>query len=56
MSLIDRFRRQASSPQADTAPNNDRPAQAPKPKPKTLRLAGQIRQDDIFPSSTDPQQ
>jgi hypothetical protein len=47
MSLIDRFRRQPTTPQ-----DNDRPAQAPKPK--RLRLEGQIRSDDIFPSSTDP--
>jgi hypothetical protein len=46
MSLIDRFRQQATTPR-----NNDRPARTPKPK--RLRLEGQILRDDIFRASTD---
>lgn len=46
MSLVDRFRRQ---------PNRDRPA-GQAPKPRQLRLAGQILPDDIFPSSSSTEQ
>jgi hypothetical protein len=47
VSAVDRFRRR----NVQTAPETR--AEHPRPKPKTLRLAGQIRQDDIFPSTTD---
>lgn len=48
MSLIDRFRRQPDA-------RDEKPAQR-APEPKQLRLAGQIRRDDIFPASTDDEQ
>jgi hypothetical protein len=48
MSLIDRFRRQ---PDND---GSDKPERVPEPK--DLRLRGQIRQDDIFPTRTDDEQ
>lgn len=45
MSFTDRFRRQ---------PNRNPAGQAPKPR--QLRLAGQILPDDIFPSSSSTEQ
>lgn len=45
MSLTDRFRRQPDS-------HDDKTAAERAPEPKDLRLRGQIRQDDIFPTDT----
>lgn len=51
MSLADRFRRQPAN-RTSAQPDVEQRA----PKPKTLRLAGQIRQDHIFPTDTDTEQ
>jgi hypothetical protein len=50
VSAVDRFRRR----NVQTAPETR--VERPAPKPKTLRLAGQILRDDIFPSTTDTEQ
>jgi hypothetical protein len=49
VSVVDRFRRRKVQTAAETS------TERPVPKPKGLRLEGQILQDDIFPSSTDQQ-
>lgn len=49
MSLMDRFRRPSAN-------RSNQPAAEQAPKPKRLRLEGQILPDDIFPASTTNEQ
>jgi hypothetical protein len=53
MSLADRFREWADKQGITDMQDADR---KPAVKPQDLRLEGQIRQDDIFPSTTDTEQ